>query len=236
MMGATLAIFGAAAFPAGGTPYFGEVMMTAAGYCPSARSRSGGTMPADGRLLQINRFMTTFVLIGARFGGDGARNFALPTLAGLETGRRSRAIRWCVYYDYGSVFPSGMGAWQEDGRTNGDFLSTAARACPPGWHQVADPGLPAQGTLLWCKASQTGATIDPREIGRIIVAADVCPDGTLPTDGRHLDVKDGSGLYSLVGAEFGGDGNRTFGIPKLTDPGDGLKYCVVTEGVFPEMP
>lgn len=57
-------------------PYLGQLMMTAAPYCPT------GWTEASGQLLPISQFSALFSLIGTTYGGDGETFFALPDLRG----------------------------------------------------------------------------------------------------------------------------------------------------------
>lgn len=56
--------------------YIGQILTTAASYCPS------GTIEADGQILPINSNQALFALIGTLYGGDGRVTFALPDLRG----------------------------------------------------------------------------------------------------------------------------------------------------------
>lgn len=56
--------------------YIGQILTTAASYCPS------GTIEADGQILPINSNQALFALIGTLYGGDGRTTFALPDLRG----------------------------------------------------------------------------------------------------------------------------------------------------------
>jgi microcystin-dependent protein len=63
-----------------------------------------------------------------------------------------------------------------------------------------------------------------------------CPRGFLPADGRLLSITDGwnEALFSLLGTNFGGNGQTTFALPDLrgatvmgTGQGSGLPNIVV---------
>lgn len=55
-------------------------------------------------------------------------------------------------------------------------------------------------------------------LGEVIyVAFDRVPNGFLPCDGRQLSIKDNEALFSLLGTQFGGNGQTTFAIPDLRD-------------------
>ncbi|MBF0099024.1 MAG: tail fiber protein [Magnetococcales bacterium] len=55
-------------------PYAGSVCMTFAAYCPDCY------LPADGRILDKDRYLLLYAVIGDQYGGDGRKTFALPDL------------------------------------------------------------------------------------------------------------------------------------------------------------
>ena len=55
-------------------PYYSEIMMTGASFCPV------GWLPADGRALPISEYETLFQLIGITYGGDGETTFNVPMI------------------------------------------------------------------------------------------------------------------------------------------------------------
>lgn len=57
-------------------PFIGEVMMTAATFCPR------GWTEANGQLVSISENLALFSLLGTTYGGDGSKTFALPDLRG----------------------------------------------------------------------------------------------------------------------------------------------------------
>lgn len=65
-------------------PYVGQLMLTAATFCPQ------GWQPANGQILSISQNEVIFSLLGTTYGGDGQTNFALPNLQGrapIHTGQ-----------------------------------------------------------------------------------------------------------------------------------------------------
>lgn len=68
----------------------------------------------------------------------------------------------------------------------------------------------------------------------ILVAQNFCPKGTLAADGKLLPIARNAALFSLLGTTYGGDGRTTFALPDLSgDAPDGMRYCVVTQGIYP---
>lgn len=57
-------------------PYYGQLMMTAANFCPN------GWEEANGQLLSISQNVALFSLLGTTYGGNGTVTFALPDLRG----------------------------------------------------------------------------------------------------------------------------------------------------------
>jgi hypothetical protein len=56
----------------------GQVVLFGGDFAPQ------GTLPARGQLLPVSQNVALFSIYGARFGGDGQNNFALPDLSGAE--------------------------------------------------------------------------------------------------------------------------------------------------------
>lgn len=61
------------------------------------------------------------------------------------------------------------------------------------------------------------------------------PMGWMLCNGAILNVSQNSALFSLLGANFGGNGSSTFGIPNLTGaaPIPNTAYYIATQGLYP---
>ncbi|RYD18258.1 MAG: phage tail protein, partial [Lysobacteraceae bacterium] len=57
-------------------PFIGEIKLFGFGFAPR------NYVACDGRLLPINQYQALFSLLGARYGGNGVQNFAVPDLRG----------------------------------------------------------------------------------------------------------------------------------------------------------
>ena len=70
-----------------------------------------------------------------------------------------------------------------------------------------------------------------------LTAASYPPNGTAFAAGQQLSIADNTGLFSLIGMTYGGNGTTTFGLPNLRRqaPG-GLHYVIQTRGLFPTRP
>ncbi|MGM3174396.1 phage tail protein [Dickeya lacustris] len=64
---------------------------------------------------------------------------------------------------------------------------------------------------------QIASACGPEEyIGSICyTAAQFCPSGFVPADGRSLTIQQNNALYSLLSTVYGGDGKTTFNVPDL---------------------
>ena len=73
-------------------------------------------------------------------------------------------------------------------------------------------------------------------IGEIILSASGIANG-VPANGQVWPIAGNTALFSLLGTNFGGDGNRTFGLPDLRAVApNGLTYSICIEGIFPSRP
>ncbi len=61
------------------------------------------------------------------------------------------------------------------------------------------------------------------------------PRGWAACTGQLLPISQNTALFSLLGTNFGGDGQTTFALPNLSGkaPADNLSYYIALEGVFP---
>ena len=87
-------------------------------------------------------------------------------------------------------------------------------------HDV-DPGGTANGTTADCT------------LGEIKLTAASFAYGT-PARGQILSISQNTALFSLLGTNFGGNGQTTFALPDLRDAAPkGLIYGICTQGIFP---
>jgi microcystin-dependent protein len=66
-------------------------------------------------------------------------------------------------------------------------------------------------------------------------AFNFAPVDWCPCDGRLLEIQQFTALYQLLGTRYGGDGQNTFGIPKIppiAPQGPGYYICIL--GEFPQ--
>ncbi len=75
-------------------------------------------------------------------------------------------------------------------------------------------------------------------LGDIYATAEpFCPSTALEPMGQILPISGFEGLFAILGTEYGGDGVRNFRLPDLRNepPGEGLRYCIVIRGAFPNL-
>ena len=71
-----------------------------------------------------------------------------------------------------------------------------------------------------------------------LFAGNFAPQGWLLCDGQLLEINSNQALFSIVGTQFGGDGQTTFGLPNLskTVPAPNLIYIICVQGIYPSRP
>lgn len=62
------------------------------------------------------------------------------------------------------------------------------------------------------------------------------PRGWAQCNGAVLPIDRNAALFSILGTNFGGDGIKTFALPKLTSPEENLHYYICVEGLYPSHP
>lgn len=59
------------------------------------------------------------------------------------------------------------------------------------------------------------------------------PDGFALCDGQLHQIQENVALFSLLGTTYGGDGIKTFALPKLSAPVAGMNYIIAVRGIYP---
>ncbi len=72
---------------------------------------------------------------------------------------------------------------------------------------------------------------------RMVSAFSFCPKGYAPMNGQLLPISQNTALFSLLGTNYGGDGESTFALPTakpiVTATGAALTQCIALQGIFP---
>ena len=72
--------------------------------------------------------------------------------------------------------------------------------------------------------------------GIILFAGNFAPQNWLACDGRLLEISQNPALFSLLGTTYGGDGVKTFALPKLASPVQDMNYLICVSGIYPSRP
>jgi microcystin-dependent protein len=72
----------------------------------------------------------------------------------------------------------------------------------------------------------------------IFMGAVFCPVGTIPMDGQLLPIAQNQQLFAVMGTAYGGDGQTTFAVPKISGiptqaPNAPVRACMAVNGIFP---
>ena len=59
-------------------------------------------------------------------------------------------------------------------------------------------------------------------------------EGWAPCDGQLMSIQQNTALFSLMGTTYGGDGQTTFGLPKMAAPVQGMSYQIALVGIYPQ--
>ncbi len=57
--------------------------------------------------------------------------------------------------------------------------------------------------------------------------------GLMFCDGRSLSISNYQALFSIIGNQFGGDGIKTFNLPKI-EAVNGVRSLIAFEGLYPQ--
>jgi microcystin-dependent protein len=170
----------------------------------------GGTLAANGQVLQIAQYTDVSSLIGTTYGGNGTTTFALPNLGGITM--------------IGTGQGPGLGP-EQLGVLDGVSSVTLTRPQLPshlgGTSQAFDnyqPSLPV--TYMICVAgiypSRDGGGGVHDMLGEVMpFAGNFVPTDYLPADGRLLPISLYEALFTLLGTTYGGDGMQTFALLDL---------------------
>jgi len=193
--------------------FLGQVANFAGTFVP------GGWMAANGALLSISSNQALFDLIGTTYGGDGNTTFALPDLRGrVAIGANSSIPLGTVLgTEQNFLTPAQMPAHDHTLPGGGNTGSTGGNT-PVNNYQpslalnylIAVAGLfpshPGMGGSGFVESEPT--------LGQIVeFAGSVAPRGWAFANGQILQIAQNTALFSLIGTEFGGDGQTTFALP-----------------------
>jgi microcystin-dependent protein len=187
----------------GGNGFMGEIVPFAGTFVP------GGFMEAAGQTLQIADHDALFQLIGTTYGGDGMTTFQLPDLRGR------------------TIVGASSSAQSQLGTIEGQPLSFVSNANLPvsagGSGQPIDNHEPSLAltyliSLAGIFPSPSSGGVDPTQqyLGEVVAfAGDFAPKGWALAQGQLLSISQNTALFSLLGTQYGGNGQTTFALPDL---------------------
>ena len=162
---------------------------------------------ADGQTFPIAPNTALFSILGTTFGGDGASNFQLPNLGGVET----------IGPGQGVGLPL-VNLGQTLGQTSDDL--TAAQLPPSlgGASTAIDAQQPSLGLsyVINTEGVFPSGNLTLNSLGVVSAfAGNFAPGDELFCDGQLLQISQFSALFQLIGTTYGGDGATTFALPDL---------------------
>ncbi|ADR33257.1 Tail Collar domain protein [Sulfuricurvum kujiense DSM 16994] len=219
----TALTFASSAFACGDSDYMGSICTTAAAACPA------GTLEANGQLLTISQNQALYSLVGPYFGGDGKVNFALPDLRG----------RAPVGYGQNSD-TSNVQFAKPRGQEN---VTLTVANLPAHTHSAAfNPGSGTNPITVTVPVSTntSGNVLAPDNTHTIIAGTPTTGSNsaamwsntmTSPVNVKGITVSGDTSSGSVTLATTG----AAAPVPTIS-PELGLKYCVVSRGVYPPRP
>jgi microcystin-dependent protein len=234
-------------------PFIGEVVLYPYNFAPF------NWLACAGQLLQSSQNTALAWLLGTEFGGDGKQTFGLPNYQSVSP----QDMQYCIALTGikpGGNRPSGIGeisllpyaapsGWFE---CNGQSLK---KADDPQLFQVigtkfggdgstfglpdlssTPPPLPTSQSIYCISAFGTPAPPEPF-LGEIrLFPYSFSPDGWSTCHGQLLPIEQATGLFSLIGDNFGGDGRVDFALPDLRNAAvpSGLQYFIALNGAYPQ--
>ncbi len=197
-------------------PFLGEMRLFAGNFTPA------GWVFCQGQLLNVSSNIALYNLLGTSFGGDGVNNFGIPDLRSetiTATGMGPGTSSWFLGEETGLAQVT-LGVAQIPPHTHSLPAPYAATGSTGG----SQPRLNLQPSLalsgLICLAGYyplATQTIYQPFLGQMpIFAAGFAPGGYVLASGQLLPINQNQLLYSVLGTNYGGDGQITFGLPYLS--------------------
>ncbi len=187
-------------------PFIGQMMLTAATFCPR------NWADANGQLLAISQNTALFSLLGTTYGGDGRTTFALPDLRG----------RAPIHIGQGQ----GLANISPGQRGGAERVTLTVNALPPHSHGAATvvdvtARLNASSTAAGTGTPSTGVVLGDAGRTDVYVAppANVQLDpAAVTTTATATTTVNNTGAGQPVG---------------IRSPYLGMRWCVALQGIFP---
>lgn len=230
LLAAILAAVSGPALACGTEAYTGQMCIMAGNYCPA------NTVEPAGQLLPINQYQALYSLMGVTYGGDGRINFGVPDMRG----------RAPVGYGQGP----GLTAHPWGQKFGAESVTMNLAQLPQHTHAATfTPSGTSSTSVSIGVSAATGNTAVPTAGGTVYLAGEAADYGgdpvnvqgpyttTAPTTTAKL-----GGV--IVGGSGGSGGTVTVAPTPSTatqplsvlNPQIALRYCLVTDGIYPPRP
>jgi microcystin-dependent protein len=191
-------------------PLIGAICLFAGNFAPA------GWCLCQGQLLNVNSNATLFNLIGTTYGGDGQTTFALPDFRGCRA----------VHVGTGWILSERSGSAQTTLTVSQLPVHTHSLPAPYTITGTAGSGQPFGIDQPYLVINymmalegiypQSAAPVSEPFLGQIFLfAPNLLPSGYSFLNGQALSVNQNEALYSLLGTNYGGNGQTTFNEPNL---------------------
>ncbi|PPC75545.1 phage tail protein [Pokkaliibacter plantistimulans] len=230
--------------------YTGEVCIMAGSYCPA------NTVELMGQLLAINEFQALYSLMGTTYGGDGRVSFGVPDMrgrapTGYGTGPGLTSRPWSTKYGQEGVVQTVAQMPQHNHQavftpTGG---GTGGTSTATGTVTLDVTGSVKIGTSTNTLTTRSNTPVNNAVLGpaQLTTANVYAPAGTsadlvIGPDNAVTGKATGNVSLEVTGGGSSGGGVVTVGntgggqaIPTVS-PSIAMRYCMVTDGIYPPRP
>lgn len=245
LLTAALAIVSTEVNACGTEAYLGQVCIMATSFCPQ------GTLEAAGQILPITNYQALYSLLGVTYGGNGSSNFALPDLRGRAPVGQGQG-QGLVNHNMGEKFGSETvtqtavqmpvhnhtAVFTASGSGSGGTASGTVSLPVTGSAKIATATVPSTRS----NTPSNNAVLGPATIGTANVygAPGTAANVTIGSDGAVTGTASGAVSLTVTGGSSGGTvtvANNGGGqaMPNVP-PEIAMRYCIVTEGYYPQRP
>jgi microcystin-dependent protein len=186
----------------GNINFIGQIVPFAGGFVPD------GFLQANGQEVQIADFPALFNLIGATYGGDGVTTFAMPDLSGRTVVGATPQLQVGTYLGE----PASL--------LNSQLPVAAGGGGQPIDNHEPSAALTYLISLAGIFPSSSGGSVDPdtQYLGEVVMfAGNFVPGGWAEAAGQLVSISSNTALFSLLGTNYGGNGQTNFALPNLRD-------------------
>ncbi len=234
------------ALACGDGAYTGEVCLTAASYCPV------NTLEASGAMLAISQYAPLYSLLGCEYGGNCQTTFALPDLRGrapVQHGQGPGLGYYPISQRYGReavvqvesqlAEHTHIATFTPSGGSGGGTASGTITLPVTGSAKIATSASPT-GSVTPSDHAVLGKAEHGLDGAKIYRPAGTTADLNIGPDGAVTGTATGPVTLAVTGGGNGGSvvvenagASRSMVVvgPRLA-----MRYCIVTDGVYPQRP